>query len=212
MKVRIYTGLVGRLLFGRQLRKMHFFLKKEPGLRYYQHHVDDDNKDELKRLKRYCRHRLLVYSITEDRMERSPNYRRRFFRECRGIFGSRFYLCAYCGRPMSASHTVVDHIIPVYKAGTSRYYQHLLALRHIRNVNDIRNLAPSCTRCNLEKSAYGGFWVMRGFFGRSWLRKLLWEILLLLIGSVLLYALYHFLRNSVSDTLVPAIIAFFAPE
>lgn len=203
MKVRVYAGLIGRLLFGRGLRRMRFSLKKEPGVRYYQRHIDDNNKDELRRVVKYCRHRLLPCKVTEDRMERRQGYRSRFFRETKGVFGSSIYLCAYCGRPLSSKNTCVDHIIPVKKASGSRFYQRILFLLRIKNVNDIRNLAPSCMRCNLEKSSHGGLWVIRGYLGRSWVRVLIKETVLLILGSVLLYWLYRFLVSYIDkDTIV----------
>ena len=209
MKIRIYTGLISKLLFGRKLRKMRFFPKKEQGIRYYQRHLDDSKTDELKQIQRYCRHRLLPCKVTEDRMERRPGYRNRFFREKRGLFGSRIYLCAYCGRPMREKNTSVDHIVPVKKASTSGFYKRLLLFMRIKNVNDIRNLAPSCTRCNLEKSSRGGLWVIRGFFGRSWLRILLKEALLLVIGSYLLYLLYNLLSSSICGDIAAIICEYF---
>lgn len=211
MKVRVYAGFLGRLFFGRKLKKLRFFPRREDGTRFYQRHIDDSRPDELKRVVRFCRRRLLPYHVSDDRMERKSGYRNRFLRETRGILGTRLYLCAYCGKPLGASRLSVDHIIPVKQASSSRFYRRLLTWRRIRTVNDVRNLAPSCVRCNLRKSARGGWWVIRGIFGRHWWWVLLRELLWLAAGSVLLYGFYHFLRSVIlRDQLISLFDIFFS--
>lgn len=196
MKIKVYACLLKRLLFGKGLKEMHFSYRKDESGKYYQRHLDDNQKEELREIKRYCRRRLLRCRASDDRMERSNTYRANFFRHNRGMFGGgELYLCAYCGRPLKKSKVRVDHIIPVYLAGHSLRYRNMLTVRGIKTVNDPRNLTASCAKCNGRKSSYGGIWVIRGYFGQSWVRVLLKEALFLIIGGIALYYLYNFLSD-----------------
>lgn len=194
MKVLIYTGFLRRIFLKNRLKEMKFLWKKDKN--YWQRHIDDSKKDELKKVRKFCRRKFLRYEFVDDSMERSTNYHSNFFKNRKGIFGSNIYVCAYCGRFLKKSKVCVDHIIPVYKAKTDDFYRKLLSFRHIKNVNDVRNLAPSCNKCNSKKSANGGFWIIRGWFGRSAVRVILKEIVFLILGSVLLYYMYCFLREN----------------
>ena len=196
-------GFLRRLLYKKRLTKMHFSLRKEDGIKYFQRHIDDRRLEEWKPVVRFCRLRLIRFSLTDDSMERRAGYRERFFREQKGVFGSGIYLCAYCGRPMLSSKTYVDHIIPVQKAGSSAFYGRLLKLRGIKNVNDVRNLAPSCRKCNLHKGSNGGIWVIRGCLERHWIAVLLRETLLLLAGGAALWFWISFLEKTVAPSFVP---------
>ena len=85
MKVRIYMGAVRRFFLKRRLLKMKFSLRKSHGMQYFQRHIEDHNKTEIKKIVKFCKHRLLRYSLYDDSMERSSTYRYRFFRERRGV-------------------------------------------------------------------------------------------------------------------------------
>lgn len=195
MKIRIYMGFFRRVIYKRRMKQMRFYLKNDNGVKYYQRRIDNKDEYSIKEVKKFCRVRFLGYSLIDDSMERSSSYRTKFFKERKGIFGSNIYVCAYCGRFMHKRKTKVDHIVSVYKAGNVGIYRKILALRGIKNVNDIRNLAPSCNKCNARKSSYGGFWVIRGMFGRSWLRVILKEFVLIILGGITLYWLYFQLRH-----------------
>lgn len=209
MKVRIYMGAVRRFFLKRRLLKMKFSLRKSHGMQYFQRHIEDHNKTEIKKMVKFCKHRLLRYSLYDDSMERSSTYRYRFFRERRGIFGSHIYLCAYCGRIMRVPETRVDHIIPVQKAGNSKFYRKMLTIRGIQNVNDVRNLAPSCNSCNSRKGAHGGIWIVRGILGKTWQRVLIREVVMLVLGGFLLYYFYWFLKENVSGYIVDRLVDIF---
>ena len=185
MKLKIYLGWFRRLLFRRSLEAKHFHFHKDESGNYFQRHLDDRDKKELRRLKRYCRRRLLLLRVSDDRMERSSTYRTEFFRSHKGLWGR--YFCAYCGRPMKREQLVVDHIIPVYLAGHSRRYEKLLTMQGMNTVNHPRNLTASCPRCNLRKSCSGGSWVLRGYLGRSPFRVLLREGIETAAGGWLLF-------------------------
>lgn len=208
MKVKIYAGLLKRIIYGKNLQKMRFSLIKDSSGKYYRRHVDDSDKQTLKQIKKYCRRRFLRFVMVDDRMERSNSYRKKFFDSYHGIFGSGLYLCAYCGRPMRKNKVRVDHIIPVYLAGNSGKYRRILALKGIKTVNDTKNLTASCAKCNGRKGSLGGLWVVRGYFGKSALRVLLKEALYLIAGSFLLYALYTFLCKTVAQLCIEFVIDF----
>lgn len=184
----------------KRLKAMRFSWKKDE--KRWQRHIDDSNRDELKKVRKFCRRKFLKYDFVDDSMDRSTNYRNNFFKSRKGIFGSGIYVCAYCGRFLTKKRVCVDHIIPVYRAKNDDFYRKLLSFRHIKNVNDIRNLAPSCNKCNSKKSANGGFWIIRGWFGRSSWRVIIKEIILLVLGSVVLYYLYYFLKENFDYSLL----------
>lgn len=56
----------------------------------------------------------------------------------------------------------------------------------IANVNDVRNLAPACRRCNIKKGRKAGIWIVKAIVGKYeiyWMiRRLLQLALLALIA------------------------------
>ncbi len=197
MRVRVYTSLLARLLYGRKLREMRFYPKKDESGRFFQRHIDDKDRQTLRAVKRYCRHRLLRCSISDDRMIRSSNYRNIFFKNNAGIFGGgEYYLCAYCGKLLTRKKVRVDHIIPVYLAVNSMKYRRILNLKGIKTVNDPRNLTASCAKCNGRKSSDGGIWVIKGYFGRLWYRVVFRELIALAVGGMIFYLLFTILVSS----------------
>lgn len=87
---------------------------------------------------------------------------------------------------------VIDHIVPVGAVKkdikNARAY---LKIQGIDNVNDVRNLAASCQRCNASKRDKMGIWLFRAWIGKF---RIYWTlrfaIRLLLFVSVLLFVLY----------------------
>ena len=197
MKVKIYTGILKRIIFGRSIKKMNFHFQKDESGKYYRKHYDDDDKEGIREIKKYCRRRLLRCTLNVDSMERSTTYRANFFKSDKGIFGGgKYYFCAYCGRILTKSKATVDHIIPIALANRSPRHKRMLTIRGIKTVNDVRNLTASCLKCNSRKGSNGGLWIVRGYFGKSWIRVMLKEIILLLIGGIALYYLCNFLYNT----------------
>lgn len=130
---------------------------------YYTMTIQKDQLKEILRLARVSRVRARWY---EERWARSSTYRNDFFREA-----SPPYYCRYCHRLLSKKYMVIDHIVPVGQTKKSSYARSLLTIRGIQDVNDIRNLAPSCSKCNRRKSDKMGVWVLRGWFGdKMWFR------------------------------------------
>lgn len=100
------------------------------------------------------------YRCCETRWARADHCREKFLRAVPGP-----YRCQYCGRKISRSQMVVDHIVPVAKAKSAGIGRQLLLLRGITDVNDVRNLTASCRACNRRKSDKLGLWYLQGVFG-----------------------------------------------
>ena len=78
----------------------------------------------------------------------------------------------------------VDHIYPVYLAKTGKNLW--MRIAGIEDVNDVRNLAPACRRCNLKKVSKAGIWLIRGILGRYQIYWLLrWCIKAAVFGLIL---------------------------
>lgn len=132
---------------------------------YYTIDVTSQQRDKLlKKLKK----EKIKHRWYDSRWERSSNYRVVFFSHNKPP-----YRCRYCHRKLSEGTTVVDHLIPVAKAKTSVHARNILALCGASDVNDYRNLVPSCWKCNRKKSDHMGTWVVRGFLGKY---KLFWIV------------------------------------
>lgn len=108
-----------------------------------------------------ARLRGIRFRYYEKRWSRSTNYREAFFQNNRPP-----YFCRYCNRPLTANTMVIDHIVPVAKAKTSPYARMILSWQGIDDVNDVRNLAPSCRQCNSKKSDKMGLWCLEGWLGK----------------------------------------------
>lgn len=197
MKIEIYTGIIKDTDTIILLKKMGFNLKINSEGKVWQKQINNKKHSEIQRIKRFCQQQFKYYRFIDESMERSTNYRDCFFKQQKGIFGTKIYICAYCGKFLKRRNVQVDHIIPVYKAKTNFFYRNLLSIRGIKNVNDIRNLTASCKKCNCKKSANGGLWIIKGIFGRSPVRVIVKELIYLIIGSVLLYFLYIFLKENI---------------
>ena len=68
MKVRIYMGAVRRFFLKRRLlKKMNFSLRKSHGMQYFQRHIEDHNKTEIKKIVKFCQHinGQPTYGLTE---------------------------------------------------------------------------------------------------------------------------------------------------
>lgn len=131
---------------------------------------------------------LIRYRIYEDRWERSNTYRNDFFTYYRPP-----YRCRYCHRRLKKEYLVVDHIVPVGKVKKSVNARNLLYIRGISDVNDCRNLAPSCQRCNLKKSDKLGLWYIKGILGQWEWYWVVRKILLILIFVAVMFACYKYM-------------------
>lgn len=98
----------------------------------------------------------------DEKYRRGSSCRYDFIRKNPGFHG--YYLCRYCGKPLSKDRMTVDHRIPVRKAEKSWLYRKLLN-HYPYGVNDVRNLVPACKRCNGRKGSKTGIWLLLGYTG-----------------------------------------------
>lgn len=99
------------------------------------------------------------YRVYEEQWARSADYRKQFLKENPGP-----WRCAYCGKIID--RVQVDHVIPVGQTVKNPYARMLLEMRGIENVNDTKNLVPSCAKCNKAKSDHIGLWPLRAYLGK----------------------------------------------
>lgn len=149
---------------------------------YLQARVD---RNGLKNLTTMLRKKKIKYRYYESRWERSNDYRKQFFASYPGP-----YRCRYCDRWLARRYMVIDHIVPVARVKTNTNARMLLYMRGISNVNDVRNLAPSCQKCNERKGDRIGLWWLRGVLGKYrvyWvLRKAIIALALIALAAVVL--------------------------
>lgn len=136
------------------------FNKRSYGKSFYSKRINDEEKEELVE---YCKRNRLRYLIIEECHVRDLHYRKEFLQ----TKNREWTLCAYCGLPVRTKSITVDHIVPVDKVKKSNYAKWVLKLLHIGNVNDIKNLAGACKKCNSSKGTKMGLWILRGFIGKS---------------------------------------------
>ena len=154
----------------------------------YQFQIKCDDKDgsEIRRLLKRCHYQVL--HVYPDEMARSTDYRRRYFASHPRPEGG--YRCLYCNRKLSDTKIEIDHIFPVHKAKTKAGQRYLK--RHgMRSVNDPKNLAAACHRCNRNKSAKTGIWLLRAKLGtHKWywiIRNIIMVLLVCAIVGLIFY-------------------------
>mgnify|MGYP000850130085 CR=1 FL=1 len=150
---------------------------------------ENDKKMLLKQLKRHH----IKYNIYDKKWERSSNYREQFFK-----YNCGPYRCRYCNKKISKSNVIVDHLYPIAAGKYRPNTRILLYMRNISNVNDVKNLVPSCYKCNSKKSDKLGLWYIRGILGKY---KIYWIILILLKITIILsliYVGYLFVSGTIS--------------
>ena len=138
---------------------------------------------QIRKIEKICRRRHYeIRRIYPENLGRSDNYRRKFLNANQRPFGG--YRCRYCHRRLSEKEMTVDHIYPVYLAKTGKNLW--MRIAGIEDVNDVRNLAPACRRCNLKKGSKAGIWLIRGILGRYQIYWLLrWCIKAAVFGLIL---------------------------
>ena len=115
-----------------------------------------------------------IVGENDQRFTRSRDARKNFLAKKKGLFGSKIFVCVYCGKLVRQSNMEVDHCIPVHSAKTNpfvRFYIRFIGLfqnKEDRNqgINGVWNLVPACSKCNGAKSDKTGAWVIRGIVGR----------------------------------------------
>lgn len=117
---------------------------------------------------------------------RASNYRNIFLRSTKAP-----YRCRYCNRLLKTSKMQVDHIVPIDQMKKSACTRRIMRLFGITNINDPKNLASACSKCNARKGNNGGIWIVRGYLGQF---RLYWILLrmiqLTVIIAILLIILF----------------------
>lgn len=127
------------------------------------------------------------YRSYDKRYERSGSYRKKFFEHYKGP-----YRCAYCGKRLKDEYIEIDHLIPVAKAKREMGVRTWLHLCGITNVNDVKNLVASCSKCNRKKSDKMGLWVFKGMLGRHKQFWIIRDIIILIIILLIIGILFAF--------------------
>lgn len=116
-----------------------------------------------RKIRRICRRRHYeLKRIYPENLGRSDHYRRDFF--------------SYYPRPLAAIAAAIVIAVFRIKSCASTISTpstaprpamiSWLRLLRIEDVNDVRNLAPACRRCNTKKGRNAGIWVLRAILGR----------------------------------------------
>lgn len=187
MLIKVLDGKKSTYKYRNELRKLGFRYSSEPKPHWWV----EISEEALCEIEVWCFTRKL--SVVTPYSERALDYRQRFFERVRGNFGNARYLCVYCGRVLRKDKVSVDHLISVKKSQSSQFYLNLLRKKGFENVNDIRNLAPSCKHCNSRKGTKGGLWLLRGLLGRH----LSFWILVWVVRSVLLFCLVYVILSHI---------------
>lgn len=192
MLVKICDGRRSTYQYRKELRNHGFRYSSEPT----PHWIADISDGELPQLEAWCFARRLA--LVSRVSERSSEYRKTFFEKNTGNAAEEKYFCAYCGRILKKDRVTVDHIISVKKAQTSRTYLGLLRKLGFETVNDVRNLVPSCRRCNSRKGPKGGLWILKGFLGKYrafWI--IVWLFYLVIFSYLLYFVVTLYLQGSI---------------
>ncbi len=194
---KYHARIRGRATLYKKLRLHGYGLVYDKKRRGWE--VKTDDKKWLEGLSKECHRLHLNCIVTPTRYTRSTTYRGAYFKEHPGILHHR-YFCAYCGRLLPKKKITIDHLIPVQKASNEKRYRLLINLLGYTGVNDPKNLAPACKKCNAKKKDKGGLWILRGWMGRSqwfWLilKPVVWTALILLAVKLWPYGVmaYHFI-------------------
>lgn len=119
---------------------------------------------------------------------RGMTYRQDYFKNNYPNVGSRYH-CAYCGKLLPKERLVIDHLIPIQKAKSSEFWQKVLKVTGIENVNNPRNLVGACPRCNSKKGSKTSWWIIRGIIGKHYS---IWLSIKVTIIMILLLVLNQF--------------------
>lgn len=163
------------------LKNCELSIKRHPKYGLYWQTEVYSNRDKNKIVKKLNK-RNIKHRCYEKRWERSSNYRDNFFKTYTAP-----YRCRYCNKSLTKEKMVIDHIVPIGKVKKSTNARMLLYIQNISEVNDVKNLAPSCRKCNQRKSDKLGLWYLKGILGKY---KLYWILRRLIIFSLLLLSIY----------------------
>lgn len=124
---------------------------------------------------------------------RASNYRNIFLRSSKGP-----YRCRYCNKLLKSSKMQVDHIVPIDKMKKSTCTRKIMKLFGITNVNDPKNLASACSKCNARKGNNGGIWIVRGYLGQFrlyWIFLRIVQLIIILGLFLMVLFVWEYLQN-----------------
>ena len=174
------------------------FLKRKGFIARNSHWEKIVDVSEIRRWKRFARRKKFRFDYVDAKYARSTNYRRIFFSHYEPYRNGK-YFCIYCGRLLPKEKIQVDHIIPVHAAQTEWFIQRYLKRNGWESINDFHNLGASCKRCNSRKGAKMGWWVWRGFRGKSnrfqVIRRTVRRILVLIVVIIILILIQKWIPN-----------------
>lgn len=169
VRIRIYNGKNKTYYFRKILNKEGFsFNKKAYGKGFWEKKIEREDEENINKLQDLCNNNKLKFQIIYPEYYRSNDYRKAFFEKNKGFLDGH-YFCAYCGFIFKRDTITVDHIFPIDKVYKGKFYQKIMKLFKIDNVNAYKNLACACKRCNSKKGRKIGFlglWVLKGFIGK----------------------------------------------
>lgn len=147
--------------------------------------------NELESVKRRLISNKIRFKMFEERYQKSYDYRKVFLENNPGP-----YRCRYCNRWLKTEYMQVDHIIPASKVQKDNNLQIWLWLNKCESVNDLKNLVPSCNRCNQLKGRKIGLWPLRAYLGQF---ETYWKIRkianIVLIGAAIGLIAYYIINN-----------------
>lgn len=129
-------------------------------------------EDEAAGWEKWGKIKKLRIDVIPEQYMRSTDYRKTFFSSNEPAVPA-YYRCAYCGKKILYKDTTVDHIFPINQLCYSEKVRRQAARHGISGANDEYNLVAACRRCNSRKGTKMGFWIIRGFLGKS---EFLWRI------------------------------------
>lgn len=159
------------LIVSNQYRDTYKYRRKlsDFGLRFengkWRLQTSDENLEDT--IYRFCRRKHLHFESIKDKYVRSNDYRKNFMKQYKKHDGI-FYRCAYCGKKLQAHQMTVDHIISIDKVQHSAKYRLYMKLFGLNSINDTRNLAPACEKCNKSKSNKVRGYLIQGMTGRTY--------------------------------------------
>ena len=120
-------------------------------------------KQEAKQYVRKARLRFYTAYWFDEKWDRGRGYKKKWILKN----PAEEYHCVYCNRKIPYNSITLDHVVPIYAAKQSRVLQKILEARKFENIDDERNLVPSCYACNkLKGKSTSFFWSIRAFLGR----------------------------------------------
>ena len=163
--VEIYTGTTKKIpeyVLASLVQKFPgstFWAVNGPYGIYWKGQVPEEERESLRHF--LNRNRLRKQQWYDEAWDRDTHYRDQFLKNHTGELR-----CRYCNRRLTKRTLEVDHLIPVAQVKKNGRARRRLLRQGIQNVNDIRNLVPSCKRCNRRKGAKMGVWYLRGKLGK----------------------------------------------